>query len=327
MRLPKTRGGEVRLEKGLGFFFHRPRGARVRVRTPAGFRWFGSALGVTRSGESGGWEAKRGCLGRPRGQAGGGPRRPALGPTVTVLFRGRPKPSPGLGSGLWVPVCLRKLRLSTFHPSGEGPETAGTSLSGTCLERRLALPPVPWTLDPCRGCSLYRHLSGLKSCCHGLAPNGFYLLHTDGECIPCWKVVIWRLKVLNQQISVGEWNSNPLQSSCLENPMDGGAWWATVHGGRKESDTAEQLHFTSLHQYSKSRYWSVYTKWKCQSIVWLFATPWSVAHEATLSMGQEYWSGFPFPSPGDLPDPGIQPRSPALEADSLLSETPEKPPV
>ena len=41
--------------------------------------------------------------------------------------------------------------------------------------------------------------------------------------------------------------------------------------------------------------------------------------------GQEYWSGLPFPSPGDLPDPGIEPRSPALQADSLPSEPPGKP--
>ena len=40
---------------------------------------------------------------------------------------------------------------------------------------------------------------------------------------------------------------------------------------------------------------------------------------------QEYQSGLPFPSPGDLPDPGIEPRSPALQADSLLSEPPEEP--
>ena len=40
---------------------------------------------------------------------------------------------------------------------------------------------------------------------------------------------------------------------------------------------------------------------------------------------QEYWSGLPFPSPGDLPDPGIEPRSPALQADALLSEPPGKP--
>ena len=55
------------------------------------------------------------------------------------------------------------------------------------------------------------------------------------------------------------------------------------------------------------------------SHVRLFATPWTVAYQASLSMGfsrQEYWSGLPFPSPGDLPDPGIEPRSPALEADA-----------
>ena len=53
------------------------------------------------------------------------------------------------------------------------------------------------------------------------------------------------------------------------------------------------------------------------------ATPWTVAHQAPLSMGfsrQEYWSGLPFPSPGDLPHPGIKCRSPALQADSLSTE-------
>jgi len=51
-----------------------------------------------------------------------------------------------------------------------------------------------------------------------------------------------------------------------------------------------------------------------------FETPWTVARQAPLSIGfprQEYWSGFPFPSPGDLPDPGIKPMSPACQADSL----------
>ena len=64
------------------------------------------------------------------------------------------------------------------------------------------------------------------------------------------------------------------------------------------------------------------------SHVRLFANPWSVAHQAPLSTGfprPEYWSGLPFPSPGDLPDPGIEPRSPALEADALTSEPPGKP--
>ena len=57
-------------------------------------------------------------------------------------------------------------------------------------------------------------------------------------------------------------------------------------------------------------------------------TPWTVAHQAPLSMGfsrQEYWSGLPFPSPGDLPNLGREPRSLALQADSLPSEPPGKP--
>ena len=54
--------------------------------------------------------------------------------------------------------------------------------------------------------------------------------------------------------------------------------------------------------------------------LWLtLAIPWTVAHQASLSMGfprQEYWSGLPFPSPADLPHPGIKPGSPALQVDS-----------
>ena len=56
-------------------------------------------------------------------------------------------------------------------------------------------------------------------------------------------------------------------------------------------------------------------KVKSLSCVQLFGTPWTVAYQVLLSMGfsrQEYWSGLPFPSPGDLPNPGIEPRSPAL---------------
>ena len=67
---------------------------------------------------------------------------------------------------------------------------------------------------------------------------------------------------------------------------------------------------------------------KSLSHVQLFATPWTVAHQAPRSMGfsrQEYWSGLPFPSPGDLTDPGIEPGSPAVQADTLLSDLPGKP--
>ena len=66
--------------------------------------------------------------------------------------------------------------------------------------------------------------------------------------------------------------------------------------GRKESDWVTEVKWSEV---------------KSLSCVWLFATPWTVAYQAFPSMGfsrQEYWSGLPFPSPGDFPDPGIRPR-------------------
>ena len=67
---------------------------------------------------------------------------------------------------------------------------------------------------------------------------------------------------------------------------------------------------------------------KSLSRVQLFVTLWTVALQAPLSVGfskQKYWNGLPFPSPGDLPNPGIEPGSPALPADTLSSEPPGKP--
>ena len=64
------------------------------------------------------------------------------------------------------------------------------------------------------------------------------------------------------------------------------------------------------------------------SVLFNSVLPWTVACQAPLSMEfprQEYWSGLPFPSPGDLPNPGIKPRSPALQAEALTSEQPGKP--
>ena len=67
---------------------------------------------------------------------------------------------------------------------------------------------------------------------------------------------------------------------------------------------------------------------KLLSHVWLFAIPWTVAHQAPPSTEfsrQEYWSGLPFPSPVDLPNPDIEPGSRTLQADSLPTEPPGKP--
>ena len=64
-------------------------------------------------------------------------------------------------------------------------------------------------------------------------------------------------------------------------------------------------------------------KVKVAQLCLTLATPWTAAHQAPLSMGfsrQEHWKGRPFPSPGDLPNPGIEPRSPTLQAGSLPAE-------
>ena len=79
-------------------------------------------------------------------------------------------------------------------------------------------------------------------------------------------------------------------------------------------------------------YFSIWcpVKVKSLSCVRLCATPWTAACQAPLSMGfsrQEYWSGLPFPSPEDLPNPGIEPRSPALQTDTLPSEPLGKPSI
>ena len=70
-------------------------------------------------------------------------------------------------------------------------------------------------------------------------------------------------------------------------------------------------------------------KVKSLSRVRLFATPWTAGYQAPPSMEfskQEYWSGLPFPSPGDLPNPGIEPGSPSFQADALTFEPPGKVP-
>ena len=78
-------------------------------------------------------------------------------------------------------------------------------------------------------------------------------------------------------------------------------------------------------KYQGSLFSLSFFKVKSLSRVRLFVTPWTVACQAPLSMGfsrQEYWSGLPFPSPGDLSNPGIEPRSPTLQEDSLPAEPP-----
>ena len=98
----------------------------------------------------------------------------------------------------------------------------------------------------------------------------------------------------------------------------------------------QESFYRSCFSYNTMCSFRVYTKEiklqlkvKSLSRVRLFATPWTVARQAPLSMEfsrKEYWSGLPFPSPEDLPNLGIEPQSPALQADALSSEPPGKPP-
>ena len=97
---------------------------------------------------------------------------------------------------------------------------------------------------------------------------------------------------------IGGGNGSPLQCSCLENPRDGGAWWAAVCGvagsWRRLQRLSRSSSSCSLQPYGLSP-----ARLLC---------PWGFSR-------QEYWGGLPCPPPGDLPNPGIKPRSPALQAD------------
>ena len=75
------------------------------------------------------------------------------------------------------------------------------------------------------------------------------------------------------------------------------------------------------HQSSETSFWK--WKWKLFSPIWLFVTPWTI--QSMEFSRPEYWSGKPFPSPGDFPNLGIEPRSPTLQVDSLPAEPPRKP--
>ena len=100
-----------------------------------------------------------------------------------------------------------------------------------------------------------------------------------------------------------QWNSIPVLKTVIEN---------TLIGHRPDIKSAQS---------------DLISEVKSLSCVQLFATPWTVAHQAPPSMEfsrQQYWSGLPFPSPGYLPDQGIEPRSPTLQADTLLSEPPRE---
>ena len=139
---------------------------------------------------------------------------------------------------------------------------------------------------------------------------------------------------------IGEGNGNTLQCSCLENPRDGGAWWAAVYGVTQSRTRLKRLSSSTVNGGEiPSNPTSPFNPIMCAVLCsvssavstlshpTLFYLMDCVAHLAPLSMGfsrQDYWSRLPCPPPGDLPDPRIEPGSPALQADSLPLASPGK---
>ena len=118
------------------------------------------------------------------------------------------------------------------------------------------------------------------------------------------------------------WPRDWTQVSC----MAGGFF--TVWATREDCQiTARILIQESLVSWGQSSRWNGFVVGVVQSLshVWLFATSWTVAHQSPPSMGfyrQEYWSGLPFPSPGNLPDPGTESASPSLAGGFSTTEPP-----
>ena len=104
-----------------------------------------------------------------------------------------------------------------------------------------------------------------------------------------------------------------------------GSWWWTRRPGVLQYMGSQRVRHDWATELNWTRFFKEVLVTQC---VILFATPWTVAHQAPLSLGfsrQEYWSGMSFPFPADFPNPGIEPESPALQANSLPSKLPGKP--
>ena len=145
-------------------------------------------------------------------------------------------------------------------------------------------------------------------CCVNLIPCS----HGEGRVLwgtarlPLGKVIAVSDGDLVDQGPVLTWNSPASHSVGVQ---------STVSGSRQLHLEVDRAHSSYMSWSHLHTYIHIIAK-LCLTL----ATPWTVSYQAPLSMGfsgQEYWNGLPFPSPGDLPDPAIEPGSPALQADSL----------
>ena len=94
--------------------------------------------------------------------------------------------------------------------------------------------------------------------------------------------------------------------------------WVSLH-----AHTNTHTHIFIWQRTVKGRFWTITWKWKLLSCVWLIVTPRTI--QSMEFSRPEHWSGPLFPSPGDLPNPGIEPRCPVSQEDSLPAEPPGKP--
>ena len=119
---------------------------------------------------------------------------------------------------------------------------------------------------------------------------------------------------------IGEGNGNPLQCSCLENPRDGGAWWAAVHRVPQGRTWLKRLSSSSSRELDLTCCNKNLTQTKMTSHFsygWLFCNPMGCNPPGFSVHGilrQGFWSGLPCPPPEDLPNPGIEPKSPVASA-------------
>ena len=119
---------------------------------------------------------------------------------------------------------------------------------------------------------------------------------------------------------IGEGNGNPLQCSCLENRRDGEPGGLPSMGSHRVGHDWSDLAAVAANMSKALKVRIFLRKPFIARHVWLFVTLGAIGHQAPLSVGfsrQEYWSGLPISSPGDLPDRGIEPRSPAMQVESL----------
>ena len=112
-------------------------------------------------------------------------------------------------------------------------------------------------------------------------------------------------------------------SPLLNMPITPQRWSSPLHMTITSRNESLQVSHSTKFKNNVALFYSGAHVLSCFSPVQLFLTPWTVAHQAPLSVGlsrQGYQSGWPCPPPGDIPNPGIEPRPPILQADALPSE-------